>query len=90
MVVAEVGCPVLRPAPHVGRGYPGQLPGGRTAPILHVGLYEDLEGTYAALRAWLGEVGATPTGPRWEVHWSGPGTEPDPATRRTEILVPLG
>jgi hypothetical protein len=88
-VVAEVGCPVWRPAPHVGRVYPGQLPGGRSASILHVGPYEDLEGTYTALQAWLDEVGATATGPMWEIYWSDPGAEPDPATWRTEILVPL-
>ena len=90
VIVAEVGFPVLRPAPHVGRVYPGQLPGGRTASILHVGPYEALEGTYAALQAWLDEVGATASGPMWEVYWSDPGAEPDPARWRTELLVPLG
>jgi AraC family transcriptional regulator len=55
-----------------------------------VGPYEALEGTYAALQAWLDEVGATASGPMWEVYWSDPGAEPDPARWRTELLVPLG
>jgi effector-binding domain-containing protein len=89
LIVAEVGCPVRRPAPHVGRVYPGRLPGGRAASIVHVGPYEGLEATHDRLQAWIADVGATATGPMWEVYWSDPDAEPDPATWRTEILVPL-
>jgi effector-binding domain-containing protein len=88
-IVAEIGCPVWRPAPHVGRVYPGQLPGGRVATILHVGPYDGLADTYGILERWLTESGATAAGPMWEVYWSDPNAEPDPATWRTVIHVPL-
>ena len=86
---AEVGFPVERPAPHVGRVYPGRLPGGRVASVIHVGPFEGLEHTYAALERWLGELGLHASGPMWEVYWSDPEKEPDPATWRTEIVEPL-
>ncbi|MEW6225424.1 MAG: GyrI-like domain-containing protein [Chloroflexota bacterium] len=88
-IVAEIGFPVLRPAPHVGRIFPGQLPGGRVATILHVGPYDGLADTYDKLERWLGEAGATAAGPMWEVYWSDPAAEPDPSTWRTMIHVPL-
>ena len=40
---AEIGFPVQRPAPHVGRVFPGRLPGGRVASIVHIGPYDGLE-----------------------------------------------
>jgi len=89
VITAEIGCPVWRAAPHVGRVYPAQLPGGRVASILHVGPYEALAQTYEVLEAWLADVGAKASGPMWEVYWSDPGAEPDPAMWRTEMLVPL-
>lgn len=88
-IEAEIGCPVWRPAPHVGRVYPGQLPGGRVASIIHVGPYDTLEDTYTRLTAWLADAGIQGSGPMWEVYWTDPVAEPDPATWRTEILIPL-
>jgi effector-binding domain-containing protein len=88
-ISAEIGFPVMRPAPHVGRVYPGQLPGGRIASIVHVGSYEALAETYGHLEGWLAEAGTRGTGPMWEVYWTDPESEPDPAAWRTEILVPL-
>jgi effector-binding domain-containing protein len=88
-VRAEIGFPVLRPAPHVGRVFPGRLPGGRVASIVHVGAFDGLHQTYAVLFQWLTELGLQPTGATWEVYWSDPEAEPDPATWRTEILAPV-
>jgi effector-binding domain-containing protein len=89
-VRAEIGFPVERPAPHVGRVYPGTLPGGRVASVVHVGPYDGLARTYEALQRWLEGRGLHPSGPMWEVYWSDPETEPDPATWRTEIFAPVG
>jgi effector-binding domain-containing protein len=88
-VRAEIGFPVLRPAPHVGRVFPGRLPGGRVASIVHVGPFDGLQQTYALLFRWLAELGMQPTGATWEVYWSDPEAEPDPATWRTEIVAPV-
>lgn len=88
-ILAEIGCPVWRPAPHVGRVFPGRLPGGRAASMVHVGHLEDLATAYVRLQRQLDASGLHGTGPMWEVYWSDPGAEPDPATWRTEILIPL-
>ena len=88
-VRAEIGVPVWRPAPHVGHVYPAQLPGGRVASIVHAGPYDGISHTYERMTAWLAEMGVQATGPMWEVYWSDPAAEPDPATWRTEILVPV-
>jgi len=86
---AEVGFPVRRPAPDIGRVVPGRLPGGRVASIVHVGSYHGLERTYAELTRWLAELGLQPAGPLWEVYWSDPEVDTNPATWRTEIFAPL-
>jgi effector-binding domain-containing protein len=90
-LTAEVGIPVegLGPVPTTGRMTPSRLPGGRIASIVHVGAYERLDETYAALAAELEARGLAPTGPMWETYWSDPATDPDPGTWRTEICLPL-
>jgi len=88
-ILAEIGLPVWRPAPHVGRVFPARLPGGRVASVVHEGPYERLAATYVRLQAWLDDAGLRGTGPMWEVYWSDPEAEPDPATWRTEILMPV-
>jgi effector-binding domain-containing protein len=89
-IQAEVGFPVRRTAPVVGRVLPSHLPGGRVASIVHLGPYDGLHATYARLTQWLEERGLRPMGPLWEVYWSDPSDEPDPATWRTEISAPVG
>jgi effector-binding domain-containing protein len=86
---AEIGFPVMRPAPDVGSVVPGRLPGGRVASILHIGPYETLERSYGELTRWLAGMGLQPSGPLWEVYWSDPGEEPNPAAWRTEIFAPI-
>ena len=86
---AEVGFPVLRPAPDIGRVVAGRLPGGRVASVVHVGPYDGLAQTYGLLTRWLGELGLRTTGSMWEVYWSDPETDPDPETWRTEIFTPI-
>jgi effector-binding domain-containing protein len=88
-LLAEIGMPVLRPAPHAGRVFPGRLSGGRVASVVHIGPYEGIADTYTRLQRWIDDHGLHATGPMWEVYWSDPQAEPDPASWRTEILVPL-
>jgi len=89
-VIAEVGFPVMRPAPTVGLVEPVRLPGGRVASIVHVGPFDTIDQTYDHLQCVLDDSGLHAAGAMWEVYWSDPSAEPDPATWRTEILVPLG
>ena len=53
-IEAEIGCPVWRPAPHAGRVFPGRLPGGRVASVIHVGPYDTIEQTYEHLAGLAG------------------------------------
>jgi effector-binding domain-containing protein len=88
-LVAEIGFPVLRPAPAVGRVGPASLPGGLVASVVHVGPYETIATTYASLQRWLQTTGHGELGPMWEVYWTDPESEPDASAWRTEIVVPL-
>lgn len=86
----EAGVPIAeRPATGLGRAEPGELPGGDVAEAWHVGPYGTLHQTYDALMRWIGEQGRAPGGSMWELYWTDPSAEPDPATWRTEVVVPL-
>ncbi len=86
----EAGVPLLEPATmgH-GRAQPAELPGGAVAVAWHVGPYDTLGETYDALVRWIGEQGRAAAGPMWEVYWTDPGSEPDPARWRTEVIIPV-
>jgi AraC family transcriptional regulator len=85
----ETGLPVATPHPGDGHIQPVELPGGETASAWHVGPYDRLPETHAALAEWVADQGRTPAGPVWEVYWTDPGQEPDPAKWRTQVLLPL-
>jgi effector-binding domain-containing protein len=85
----EAGLPVRSGLPARGEIRPGELPGGEVAVATHVGPYEGLPATGAALAKWVAARGRTAAGPNWEVYVTDPGTEPNPANWRTEILKPL-
>ena len=88
-VVAEIGIPVTRPMPHVGRVGSGRLPGGTVASMIHVGPYETIGDTYGLAMRRIGELGHAQAGPMWEVYWTDPAAEPDASRWRTEILIPV-
>ena len=85
----EAGMVVSAPIVPDGPVQPGSLPGGPAARTVHVGSYETLEASYAALAAWQERAGRTQNGGPWEVYLTDPSTEPDPTRWRTEILWPL-
>lgn len=84
----EAGFPVGREVDGAPPVVASLLPAGPAAVIVHIGPYETMEPTYATLAAWIAERGASPLGPAWEVYYSDPAEEPDPATWRTEIVQP--
>jgi effector-binding domain-containing protein len=85
----EAGMIVPAPIQPDGQVQPSTLPAGPAARTVHVGSYETLEASYAALAAWQERAGRTQNGGPWEVYVTDPSTEPDPARWRTEILWPL-
>lgn len=84
----EVGLPVPR-AVQGGRVQAGGLPAVTVARTTYHGPYEGLHGAWAELHAWMRANGHEPGADLWESYVSGPETDPDPATWRTELTQPL-
>jgi effector-binding domain-containing protein len=85
----EAGAPVARPVAGEGRVVPGTLPSGPVAITTHVGPYDRLGDAVDALTAWVVAQGSTPAGAHWEVYYSDPIAEPDPAGWRTDVVLPM-
>jgi effector-binding domain-containing protein len=84
----ELGLPV----PSVvqgGRVQPGGLPAATVARTTYYGAFEGLPGAWGELHAWMRANGHEPGGDLWESYVTGPETDPDPATWRTELTQPL-
>jgi effector-binding domain-containing protein len=86
----EAGFPVAAPVAGDGRIVAGELPGGEVAVAWHVGPYDTLSQAHHAVEAWIAEQGRAMAGAPWEVYWTDPGENPDPATWRTEVVWPVG
>ena len=84
----EAGFPASSPVEASGEVLPSELPGGPVAVTVHTGPYDQMEPGYQALTSWVTGHGGEVTGDAWEVYFSDPATEPDPATWRTEIVQP--
>lgn len=67
---------------------PSVLPGGPAASVMYVGPYDQMEPAYEALSGWIREHGGEPAGDAWEIYFSDPASEPDPAGWRTQIVQP--
>ena len=66
------------------------LPAAKVAAVTHVGPYEALSQTYAAIFAWVNQQGHTPAGPPREVYLVGPDSSKSPEEYVTEIQIPIG
>ena len=87
-VDAEIGWPVDRERPGAGRIEPATLPAGRVAWTEHVGSYDTIDKTYAALFEWIGRNGHVPAGPPRELYVTGPEVT-DPSKIVTEVIAPI-
>jgi effector-binding domain-containing protein len=95
----EMGVPVAEPitvpAGDNGRVRPGLLPGGQYVVLRHIGPYDGLIASNAALQEWAAargvtfDAGDTPDGSAWrgrfEQYITDPSAEPDPAKWQTDI-----
>ncbi len=84
----EAGFPAATVIEAVGDVIPSELPGGQVAVTVHTGPYETMEPAYEALVSWVTDHGGEVAGDAWEVYFSDPATQPDPATWRTEVVQP--
>ena len=85
----EIGVPVTKPVTPVGRVKPGQLPAAAVARTFYFGPYEGLGPAWGEFSAWIAAEGHTPAPDLWECYVTGPESNPDPATWRTELNRPL-
>ncbi|HEX4050133.1 MAG TPA: helix-turn-helix domain-containing protein [Steroidobacteraceae bacterium] len=85
----EAAMPLASPAPASGEMQPGSLPAGPAAFAVHVGAYERLPDTHAAIERWIEAQGYQIGGAPWESYVTDPAQHPDPAQWRTEVYWPL-
>ncbi len=85
----EGGCPTAETIAVEGELRAGAHPAGPAAVTMHVGPYEKLGEAHDAVTEWAKANGREVAGPAWEVYWTDPGSEPDPAKWRTEVFLPL-
>ncbi|WP_127507743.1 GyrI-like domain-containing protein [Actinoplanes solisilvae] len=88
LLQVEAGFPVLQPVAGRGRVVASRLPGGPAAVTTHEGRYEDLALACQAVADWLKERDLEAAGPHWEVYYTNPAAQPDPATWSTDLVMP--
>lgn len=85
-VTVEAGFPVSGSVGSHGDAHRLVLPGGRAVVAVHVGPYDTMGETYAAVQAWIAEHDVEPDVVMWERYLSDPASEPDPSTWRTQVV----
>ena len=88
-VELECAIPVASPLAGTDRIQACELPAGTVATVTHMGPYDDLPGTWAALTEWMKTEGLQAAGAPWEVYVTDPGAEPDQSKWRTDIFFPI-
>jgi effector-binding domain-containing protein len=84
----EAGFPVARPLPGRGAIQAGEIPGGLSASVVHVGPYADCGPAYEALTQFVKDQGHTATGVAYEMYLNDPAVTP-PAQLMTQVVFPL-
>lgn len=93
VMTMEAGVPVAASARDPQQGQDdvvaGTLPGGLAAVATHMGPYDRLRETHAALQQWVAARGLVPNGAPWESYVTDPGEHPDPKDWKTEVICPV-
>jgi AraC family transcriptional regulator len=89
LMTMEAGTPLASPDPGAGEIEPITLPGGPAAVAIHMGPYDTLQDTYAAMERWMQQEGVRAAGAPWESYITDPAEHPDPATWRTDVFWPI-
>ena len=89
LMTMETGTPLAAPAPGVGEIEAITLPGGPAAVAVHMGPYDKLQDTYAAMERWMQQQGVRAAGAPWESYITDPVEHPDPANWRTDVFWPI-
>jgi AraC family transcriptional regulator len=89
LMTMETGTPLAAPDAGAGDIEPITLPGGPVAVAVHMGPYDKLQDTYAAIERWMQERGVRAAGAPWESYITDPAEHPDPANWRTDVFWPI-
>jgi AraC family transcriptional regulator len=89
LMTMETGTVIATPAPGAGEIEPITLPGGPAAVAVHMGPYDKLQDTYAAMERWMQERGVRAAGAPWESYITDPAEHADPANWRTDVFWPI-
>jgi len=89
LMTMETGTPLATPAPGAGDIEAITLPGGPAAVAVHMGPYDTLQDTYAAMERWMQQQGVRAAGAPWESYITDPAEHPDPANWRTDVFWPI-
>jgi AraC family transcriptional regulator len=89
LMTMEVGTPLAAAAAGVGEIEAITLPGGPAAVAVHMGPYDKLQETYAAMERWMQQQGVKPGDAPWETYITDPAEHPDPANWRTDVYWPI-
>ena len=85
----ELCVPVATPVAAAGREQPGTWPAMRVARTIYHGHYEGLPEAWGDFMDWMETQGLQQAEDLWECYVTGPHSEPDPASWRTELNRPL-
>ena len=85
----DAGFPVAAPISGEGQIAASELPGGEAAVTWHIGPYDTLPQTYNAIMDWMRENDREAGGACWEIYWTDPTPDSNPAEWRTEIIWPV-
>ena len=89
LMTIEVGVPIAAAGTSVGDVEAVTLPGGPSAVAVHMGPYDRLQDTYAAMEQWMEQSGVRAGGAPWESYITDPAEHPDPANWRTDVYWPI-
>ena len=85
----EVGVPITVPVSATGRVRASELPAATVARTVYHGDYEGLGSAWGEFMDWIAAEGHEPAQDLWECYVTGPESDPDPDTWRTELNRPL-
>jgi AraC family transcriptional regulator len=89
LLTIETGLTIAVPSKGEGDIVATELPGGLAAVAIHHGAYDKLAETHVAVERWVEANKLESTGSPWETYLTDPGTTPNPADWKTEVVYPL-
>jgi effector-binding domain-containing protein len=85
----EAGFPLEQPVATSGRVIGRELQATFAAVAWHHGSYDGIGAAHRAVESWMQAEGKEASGPPWEVYWTGPRDDPEPANWVTEVGYPF-